>query len=311
MKTTLGKEVLKISMSQTEEDSKESSVKKMILEDISKNEIKKPSELEVMKTTEKDRSGIYKALSKLVDDGILCRYKKTRTKSYYWLLESDVDEIEEKLPKKVPGLKRGEISTNKVEPKGWFESKKGAKKREEKLLKMLNTRVESLTKKEPTEEDIEDLLPGNVRVLEIRDFIEEKEILHLAHKSELLMELLENSYKDFRDTGEMDMHGKPFLGCLLYFQIWDHALDDEDSDLVGDEKRVKTLLEILERRLSQLGLKYWESVRMGEGEFWDEESDPPHKEIEIIQSIIEKLEDEERAQEDKLKDLKARLNEIL
>jgi len=50
---------------------------------------------------------------------------------------------------------------------------------------------------------------------------------------------------------------------------------------------------------------------MGKGESWDAESDPPHKEIKIIQSIIEKLEDRERAQEDKLKDLKARLNEIL
>ncbi|MBS3816878.1 MAG: hypothetical protein KGY76_04885 [Candidatus Thermoplasmatota archaeon] len=41
---------------------------------------------------------------------------------------------------------------------------------------MLDTRVESLTKSDPTEKkDLENLFPGNVRVLEIRNFIEEEE----------------------------------------------------------------------------------------------------------------------------------------
>jgi len=303
---------LKMMMSQTEEDSKEPPTKKMILEDISKNEIKRPSELKIMKKGKRHRNRAYKALPELVEDRMLCKYEESDTETYYWLPESDVDEIEEKLRKKVSRLERGKIPADNVEPKWWFENRKGAKKREEKLLKMLDTRVKSLTKSDLTEKDeLEDLFPGNVRVVEIRNFIEEKDILSLAHKSEPLMDLLETSYKDFREAGEMDIHGESFPGCLLYFELWERALDDKDNDLVEDEKRVNILLEILTRRLSQLGLEYWESVRMGKGEFWDEESDPPRKEIETIQSIIEKLEDEERAQEDKLKDLKARLNEVL
>ncbi len=108
----------------------------------------------------------------------------------------------------------------------------------------------------------------------------------------------------------MDMHGRRFPGCLLYFQVWDHALDDEDSDLVEDEDRINILLEILERRLNQVGLEYWESVRIGEGEFWDDESDPPRKEIETIRSILEKLEDEGRVDADKLEEMKEQLDEL-
>jgi len=305
-------------MSQKEKNSKEPSVKKEVLEEIGKNEIKRPSELEVTKYSEKDKSGKYKALSKLVDDRLLCKYEEAETKTYYWLSDSDVEKIEEKLRKKVTIPSGGKIPKNKLKPKGWFETKKKNKRKvkeeKEKKVRRLDTKIEAITKNHPKENaDIPDSLPGNRGLSDIRDFVEEEEILSLAYESESLMDLLESNYKKFKNAGKMEIDGEPFPGCHLYFEVWDQVLKDEYSELIEDKERVNILIEILEKRVKQIGFEYSENVDFGNGDFWDDESIPSIKDIELIHFIFRKLElkDEEGIDENKLDDIEEIINKIL